>query len=346
MECGAGARRLVAGGLGGVWGGIIFAREGSGAGTRRTPKRCARNFLMAGVFYIAGPTAVGKSEIAAEVAAELGGEIVSADAFQIYAGLPILTAQPGPALRARVRHHLVDELSLGEVLDAQKFLLAAQERLVAIAARGKVALIVGGSGLYLRALTDGLSILPPAHSGLRARLEQCSEEELFVRLARLDSATARRIDRRNKRRLIRAVEVCLLSGRPISEARQRPPGGAAPAGVFLFRERAELYERINVRVEKMFTDGVVEEVRALGEVGATAGQTLGWRQIRALLAGELSEVDCIASIQQSTRRYAKRQLTWFQRQTNFEPLNLSRTSSAEAIASIARKARLSFAPER
>jgi tRNA dimethylallyltransferase len=114
-------------------------------------------------------------------------------------------------------------------------------------------------------------------------------------------------------------------------------------GVFLFRDREDLYARIDSRVEAMFSDGVVEEVRAAGEIGATAGQTLGLRQIRDLLAGRISELKCIASIQQATRRYAKRQLTWFRRQTSFEPLNLSHTGSSEAIEWIARKARLSFA---
>ena len=123
--------------------------------------------------------------------------------------------------------------------------------------------------------------------------------------------------------------------------RHRQP--TAAAGVFVFREREELYDRINRRVEAMFANGVVDEVRNLGSIGATAEQTLGLREIRQLIAGEISEQECIAQIQQATRRYAKRQLTWFRRQTNFSPLNLSRYGHAEAIEWILREARLSFA---
>ena len=295
------------------------------------------------VFYIVGPTASGKSEIAVEVAHRLGGEIVSADAFQVYAGIPILTAQPEAELRARVPHHLVGTVPLLQILDAEQFRLAAKDALRTIRARGKPAFIVGGSGLYVKALSDGLSLLPKANPDLRTRLEQLSEEELFVRLVHLDPKAAAEIDRRNKRRLLRAVEVCLLSGRPVSAQRRRPQPARNPAGVLLLRDRAELYERINLRVQRMFADGVVEEVRALDELGATATQALGLRQIFDLIQGRITEVECIAAIQQTTRRYAKRQLTWFQRQTSFEPLNLSRTGSSEAIEWIARRARLSFA---
>ena len=298
------------------------------------------------VFYIVGPTASGKSEIAVEVAHRFGGEIVSADAFQVYAGIPILTAQPEAELRARVPHHLVGAVPLRQTLDAEQFRLAAKDALRAIRGRGKPAFIVGGSGLYVKALSDGLSSLPKANPDLRTRLEQLSEEELFVRLVHLDPKAAAEIDRQNKRRLLRAVEVCLLSGRPVSAQRQRSQPARNPAGVLLLRDRAELYERINLRVQRMFVDGVVEEVRSHDEMGATAAQTLGLRQICELIQGRITEVECIAAIQQATRRYAKRQLTWFQRQTSFESLNLSRTGSSEAIEWIARQARLSFAQER
>ena len=162
-----------------------------------------------------------------------------------------------------------------------------------------------------------------------------SAEELFTRLSELDPNGAGNIDRKNKRRLVRAVEICLLSGKPFSAQRTEWKDASSFNGVLVFRERAELYDRINRRVEKMFADGVVEEVRALGEVGTTAAKTLGLPEIRELLAGKISEHDCIAKIQQATRRYAKRQLTWFQRQTNFQPLNLSLHGSSEAIESIA-----------
>ncbi|MEO5720725.1 MAG: tRNA (adenosine(37)-N6)-dimethylallyltransferase MiaA [Chthoniobacterales bacterium] len=299
--------------------------------------------MTSDAFYIVGPTATGKSEIAAQVAQRCDGEIVSADAFQVYAGLDVLTAKPDAATRGAVPHYLIGTCRLNDEMNAEKFRRAALAAIAEIHQRRKPAFVVGGTGMYVQALTHGLSPLPRANARLRERLDQLSENELFVRLRPLDPETAVVIDRRNKRRLVRALEVCLLSGRPVSAQRQRAAPTRNPAGVFLFRDRVDLYERINARVEAMFSEGVVEEVRAARAMGPTAEQTLGLRQIRDLLAGRISQQDCVASIQQATRRYAKRQLTWFQRQTSFEPLNFSHIGSSEAIDSIARKARLSFA---
>jgi tRNA dimethylallyltransferase len=299
---------------------------------------------MKRVFFIVGPTATGKSEIAAEIACQLDAEIVSADAFQIYRGLDRLTAKPEKTTLAKAPHHLLSAVPLSEEMNVEKFRAAAVEAIRNIHARGKHAIVAGGSGLYLKALTHGLSQLPGANRELREELAQATVEELFARLRELDPGGAERIDRKNKQRLVRAVEVCLLSGRPFSA--QRTGWGnarSAPNGVFVFRERGELYARIDRRVEKMFADGVVEEVRALRDLGSTAEKALGLRQIRAFIAGEISEKECITKIQQATRHYAKRQLTWFQRQDNFELLNLSSHGYSEAIELIAQNARLAFA---
>lgn len=288
-------------------------------------------------FFIVGPTATGKSEIAAEVAHSCGGEIVSADAFQIYRGLDILTAKPEPEILSRVPHHLIGAVPLTEEMNAERF------RQLALKVLKKIpnAVIVGGSGMYVKALTDGLSPLPKADPKLRERLEHLSEGELLVRLALRDPATAKTIDARNKRRLIRALEICLLTGRPVSQQRQRS-GSTKTNGVFVFRDREDLHARINARVRKMFDDGVVAEVRATEKIGPTSAQTLGLQQIHEFIAGRISKEECIAAIQQATRRYAKRQLTWFRHQTKFEPLNLTRLGPAEAIEWITRKARLSL----
>lgn len=293
------------------------------------------------MFFIVGATAVGKSEIAAEVARLCGGEVVSADAFQVYAGLDLLTAKPEDPIRAAVPHHLIGIVPLLHQMDAEQFRTAALEAVGEIEARGKTAVIVGGTGLYVQALTHGLSPLPKADEQLRQRLEELTTAELLVWLTRLDPAT--QIDRNNRRRVVRALEICLLTGRPASTLRLRAEPIVTPAGVLLFRGHEELSQRINARVETMFASGVVEEVRSAGAVGPTAAQTLGLRQIHELLAGRISEAECIAQIQQATRQYAKRQLTWFRHQSNFEPLNLSLLGTSEAVASIARKARLSFA---
>ena len=291
---------------------------------------------MRGVFFIVGPTATGKSELAAEVACRCNAEIVGADAFQIYGGLDLLTAKPETATLAKVTHHLIGALPLTEELNAEKFRQLALNAIGEIHARGKLAIVAGGSGLYIKALTHGLARLPPANAELRAQLNQLSVDELSARLRELDPETARKIDIKNPRRLVRALEICLLTGQAIARSEQSQATQGYP-GVFVFREREELYARIDRRVVAMFNHGVSEEVRSAGEVSETAAQTLGLRNISDLHAGKISEAECIAAIQQATRRYAKRQLTWFRRQSNFEPLNLSSHGWAEAILGISQK---------
>ena len=298
---------------------------------------------MKRAFFIVGATAVGKSEIAAEIARVCGGEIVSADAFQVYAGVDVLTAKPDESVRRAAPHHLIGEVPLDEEMNAERFRAAAIAAIADIHARAKPAFVVGGSGMYVKAITHGLSPLPAADPALRGELNQHTPAELAARLAKLDPVTAQTIDRNNKHRVLRALEICLLTGQPASELRRLPPR-EEPAGALLFRDRGELYRRIDARVERMFRNGVVDEVRAAGAVSSTASKTLGLQQIRELISGRISEAECIAQIQQATRRYAKRQLTWFRRQTTFEPLNLSLHGSSEAIECITRKARLSFAP--
>jgi tRNA dimethylallyltransferase len=296
---------------------------------------------MKRAFFIVGPTATGKSEIAAEIACRLGAEIVSADAFQIYRGLDLLTAKPDEATLAQAPHHLIGAVPLSDEMNVEKYRAAADAAIREIHARGKSVIVVGGSGLYVKALTHGLAKLPAADSELREELAKATIGELFERLRVLDPAGADQIDRKNKRRLIRAVEVCMLSGRPFSA--QRIQTATATPGIFVYRERADLYRRIDRRVEQMFEADVVEEVRALTDIGPTAEKTLGLREIRMLFAGEISRQECIARIQQATRRYAKRQLTWFRRQSSFEPLNLSLHGSPEAIDLIAQSASRVFA---
>ena len=306
---------------------------------------------MRRTFFIVGPTATGKSELAADFAREIGAEIVSADAFQLYRGLDLLTAKPDASTLAKAPHHLIATTHLHEEMSAEKFRRAALRAIDEIHSRGRLAIIVGGSGLYIKALTHGLAAGPEPDPKLRGKLSAMSLGELNAQLIELDPEAARTIDVKNRRRLLRALEICLLTGKPASAQRkewtvaasfceaQRAGGtpdqrsgsqSEAATGVFVHRDREELYSRINRRVERMFEDGVIEEVRAAGEVSATASQMIGFREIRQLLNGEMSIQQCVAAIQQATRRYAKRQLTWFRRQTNFSPLNLSLLTQNEA----------------
>jgi len=301
---------------------------------------------MTRALFIVGPTATGKSELAADVAREVSAEIVSADAFQIYRGLDLLTAKPDLSTLAKAPHHLFDTIPTSEEMNAEKYRREATRAIEEINSRGKLAIVVGGSGLYIRALTHGLAPLPESDSKLRAKLNAMSLDDLRSHLVELDPEAAKKIDLKNRRRLVRALEICLLTGKSASEIvaaglsavavakadDSGRPGSTIPAtGVFVFRDRQELYERINQRVEMMFERGVIEEVRIAGEISQTASQMIGLREIRELLAGKKSIPQCIAEIQQATRRYAKRQLTWFRRQTNFLPLNLSFLTHNEAV---------------
>ncbi len=298
-------------------------------------------------FFIVGPTATGKSELATDVACDIGAEIVSADAFQIYRGLDLLTAKPDVSTLAKAPHHLIGSTPLHEEMNAEKYRRAASHAIDEIRSRGKLAIVVGGSGLYVKALTHGLAAVPGSDPKLREKLNALSLDELHTQLIELDPGAAQKIDLKNRRRLVRALEICLLTGKPASEVLAAgglsavalakaddsgQPGSTIPAtGVFVFRDREELYARINQRVEAMFENGVIEEVQAAGKVSSTASQMIGFREIHELLDGKMSISQCIAAIQQATRRYAKRQLTWFRRQTNFSPLNLSLLTHNEAM---------------
>jgi tRNA dimethylallyltransferase len=302
---------------------------------------------MTRTFFIVGPTATGKSEITADVAREVGAEIVSADAFQIYHGLDVLTAKPEAPALAKAPHHLIGTVPLAEEMNVEKYRRNAIRAIEEINSRGKLAIVVGGSGLYVKALTRGLAPLPESDPKLREKLNAMSLDDLRSQLTEVDPETTRKIDLKNRRRVTRALEICLLTGKPASEIvvgvadSGRPGSSAFPqatadkpiqaTGAFVFRNRNELYERINQRVETIFERGVIEEVRTAGVMSTTASQMIGLREIRELLGGTKKLPQCIAEIQQATRRYAKRQLTWFRRQTNFLPLNLSFLTHNEAV---------------
>jgi len=281
---------------------------------------------LQGVFFLAGPTAVGKTDVALAVAEVCGGEIVGADAFQVYRGLDLLTAKPSGEALSRVPHHLVGSVPLEESFDVGRY---REEALVAIAAirgRGRLPIVAGGTGLYFRALPRGPADLPAPSPELRAELNALPLAEALARLESVDPQAAAQVDRRNPRRVVRALEVCLSTGKPFSSFRHEWEHAPAFHGVLLERSREELVSRIDLRTEALFAAGVVEEVRAAveaGNVGPTACQAIGWREITALLRGECSRAEAVAAIAQATRRYAKRQVTWFRREPMFTPVGLT-----------------------
>ncbi len=262
---------------------------------------------------LAGPTAVGKTELALRVAQELQTEIVGADAFQIYRGLDILTGKPTPSQLMAIRHHLVGVLPLTELCDAHKYALLARQTIAVLNQQGITPLVVGGTGFYLQALEEGLPQLPAADLALRAELDRLSTADLLRDLTARDTVASKRIDRQNRRRIIRALEVCLLSGKPFSSFSVRTAPDPAIARIVLEQPRAVLIAKISQRVDAMFEHGVVAEVAAVEAIGSTAAQAIGFQQIRSLLAGTIDISSCKDAIKQQTRNYAKRQMTWFRR---------------------------------
>lgn len=274
---------------------------------------------MKRVLVIAGPTASGKSAVAAAVAQRTGGEVVCADAYQLYAGLPILTAQPSALELAAAPHHLYGCVPLNGEMDAAAYARMAEACIADIQSRSRLPILCGGGGLYLKAVTHGLAPLPPADEALRARLAAEPPEALVAQLLALDPAAAQTVNLRNPRYVERALEICLLTGRPASELRSNFTAGPRPefTGHVILPEREMLYSRVNARTQEMFSQGVVDEVRALdgSRLSATAAKTLGLREIQSFLAGDLSMPEAVEAIQQATRHYAKRQGTWFRRET-------------------------------
>jgi tRNA dimethylallyltransferase len=275
----------------------------------RTPPR----FLV-----IAGPTAVGKSELAVEVAERLETEIVGADAFQIYQGFDILSSKPSAALRSRVKHHLIDILPPTESCNAARYAALAAKIIKNLNCQGLIPLVVGGSGFYIDSLLRPLPGLPSVDSDLRTRLAGEPLASLLVELQDTDPVAYAAIDRRNRRRVQRAIEVIRTTGQRFS-ALQRELKSQAP-GLLLNRERSDLHARINERVRWMLARGAIQEVASAPELSPTASRMIGISQIQQLLRKEISEEECAQLIQTATRQYAKRQTTWFKR-TGFIPFN-------------------------
>jgi tRNA dimethylallyltransferase len=295
---------------------------------------------------LAGPTAVGKSAVALRLAERLDGEIISVDSMQVYRGMDIGTAKPSPADRGGVPHHLIDVVEVTEPFDAAQFVCLAREAVAEIQSRRRVPILCGGTGLYFKALLEGLGPAPPADAVLRAALAATPLPDLLRELAERDPATYQRIDRQNPRRVIRAVEVIRLSGRPFSALRadwqlSPHPSPSSPLHYGFARSAADLHRRIEARVDAMFRAGWVAETEQLMQRGLaqneTAMQALGYRQIVEHLRGERSLPETIERVKARTRQFAKRQMTWFRRQLQLSWINLEPQSSLEDVAkSIAR----------
>jgi len=282
----------------------------------QNPESRIQNCLL----VIVGPTAVGKTALSLHLAEVFEGEIVSADSRLFYRGMDVGTAKPTLEERARFPHHLIDVADPDETVGLAEFQEQAYAAIDGVHARGKLPLLVGGTGQYVRAVVEGWRIprVPP-DPALRAELEAQAEREgserLHARLARLDPVAAERLDHRNVRRVVRALEVCLITGQPISEQQGKQPPPYRILQIGLTMERAALYDRADRRVEAMIAAGLEDEVRGLVEAGygwdLPAMSGLGYAQFRPYFEGQVTLEEVVAEIERATRRFIRHQYNWF-----------------------------------
>jgi tRNA dimethylallyltransferase len=274
---------------------------------------------------IVGPTASGKSALGVFLAEQLGGEILACDSTQLYRGFDVGTAKPGLAERRGVPHYLIDVLDPTQAATAGGYREMALRALAGLRARHKLPIFTVGTGLYLRALLEGLADLPQRSEELRERLRATGAKHapghLHKILQRLDPATAQKIASADEQKLIRAIEVCLLAKQPVSQvqrAGRTPLDGWHTIKLGLMPPREALYDRIHLRTDHMLANGWLEEVRGLLQSGlpenAKPLDFIGYRELRSVLRNEMTLAAARTAIQQATRRYAKRQLTWFRKE--------------------------------
>lgn len=288
---------------------------------------------------LTGATASGKSAVALVLARRWGAEIISVDSMQVYRGLDIGTAKPSLKERAEVRHHLVDVVDPSESFDAARFVVLATEAIREASTSGRPVILCGGTGMYLNAWLNGLGDAPAPDPGLRAELEALPLPVLLDELARRDWATFDEIDVQNRRRVVRAVEVIRLTGKPFSQQRARWSDRAPTMSGRCFaleRDRMDEIRRIDQRVERMFEAGLVEETRALLDRGLrgnrTAMQAIGYRQVVDHLEGRCRRQEAVEWVKIRTRQFAKRQKTWFRGQLDLRWIGVGPAESTEETA--------------
>ena len=299
--------------------------------------------MMNNLICLAGPTASGKTALAVQLAKELDGEVVSCDSMQIYRRMDIGTAKPTPEEREGIVHHMLDVADPREDFSVSKYCQMATPIVEDILARGKTCILAGGTGLYMDSLIKGNDFAPFPSTGVRESLEQEETEVLLSRLKEIDSASAARLC--DRRRIIRALEVYLETGITMTEHNRRTqeiPPKFTPLWLALdFENRQDLYDRINLRVDWMLEMGLLEEIRNLLDSGipetCTAMQAIGYKEFVAALRGNGSIADAAEAVKKGSRHYAKRQLTWFRRNTAIHWLTRNPDTSGEEILCAARQ---------
>ena len=292
---------------------------------------------MKAPIYICGPTASGKSSLAIELAHQLGGEIVNADAYQLYHSLEIISAAPSEEELTQATHHLYGVLDPSEICDAMRFREMALPVIEEIQSRDHHPIVTGGSGMYLKFLTHGPSPVPSGDDELRIELEKESDATLIDRLTELDPEGAAATNFQNRRYVIRALEICILSGKKMSELKNSWKEANKKTeqnlrGAYLLWDREVLRQRINHRADIMLDSGAIEEVAKLTKASATCEKAIGIPQIREHLAGNLTREQCSERIAAATRQYAKRQRTWFGKEQWLTPFNIDLDTDVSDLA--------------
>lgn len=300
---------------------------------------------MTNLICIAGPTASGKTALSIALAKELDGEVVSCDSMQVYKYMDIGTAKPTVQERDGIAHHMLDVAEPAEDFSVSRYCQMAAPIVDDILARGKTAIIAGGTGLYMDALIKGNDFAPFPSTGVREQLEQEPIEQVYERLRQVDPDSANRLHLSDKKRIIRAMEVFLETGETITAHNlktQALPPRYNPVWFGLEDEnRADLYERIDRRVVAMVESGLLEEIKGLLDRGipekSTAMQAIGYKEFLQVLNGQAAVEEAVALVQQSSRKYAKRQLTWFRRNTAMHWLRRAPGQTTEEILESARR---------
>lgn len=300
------------------------------------------------VLFIIGPTAIGKTRLAAALAQRLHGEIISCDSMQVYKGMDILSQAPSKKERALAKHHLVGILDPKKEYSAASFIKKAVPAIEAIIKRKRIPIVVGGSGLYIKALIDGLFLAPAADTEFRKRMQRFvsrrGSKKLHDRLSKVDPLSAAGIHPNDVRRIIRALEIFESTGRTMTELKSTTEGLKDRYRIKVFgltAPREDIYSRIGSRVDKMFASGVVGEARRLAKkrMSKTARAVLGFKEIADYLDGEY-DLECAKGlVKMNTRRFAKRQLTWFRSDKRIKWHDITRNTEARIINKIMREVR-------
>jgi len=278
------------------------------------------------LIVITGPTATGKTDFSIRLAKEIGGEIISADSMQVYKGLDVGTDKVSKEIRKEIPHYLIDVVEPSEKFSVADFVRLADKAIEEIRKKGKYPIVVGGTGFYIKSLLYGLPKTPPASEGVRSELSKFPTETLYRELLSVDPGYAKKIGEKDRKRIIRALEIFKLTGKPISSFKVWSEEPRYPfLGYFLYRDRPELYRRIEERVDSQIERGLLDETRYLLQFGeeTTAYQALGYKEMVDYLKERKSLEEAVKTLKRRTKEFAKRQFTWFRKEKGFKWINLS-----------------------